>query len=131
MASSAGPNALRDIEHTLSALYDAGLDHHDAAQAFMMLYHWIVSSLVVAPARPLKAGANKVGAVRGSVADRVNRYFAALPIEDIPNVEATAMYLTGDHIDLCLDIIIAGLKTRIPTESAKSQRQPVEVPRLD
>jgi AcrR family transcriptional regulator len=110
---SAGPNALRDIEHTMTALHDAGLDDQDAAQAFMMLYHWVVSSLVVAPARPLKASVNGVGAVRGSAADRVNRYFGALPLEEIPNVEATAIYLTGDHIDLGLDIIIAGLKTRV------------------
>ena len=79
----------------------------------MMVYRWNVSSLLVAPARPVNRAA-ATGGIRASTPDeRIDSYFSALPLDDIPNVRATAAHLTGHNIDFGLDIIIAGFKARI------------------
>ena len=59
-------------------------------------------------------------------------YFAALPLEEIPNIEATVMYLSGSSIEFGLDIIIAGLKARwlaeCPERRGRRQRRRVTAP---
>lgn len=107
-----GPNGLRNMELTLAALHQGGLDDPDGAAAFEMLYQWIVSTLLIAPARTVQRTPLVATGRAATAEDRINRYFSALPIDEIPNVEATVMHLAGDHIDFALDIIIDGLKAR-------------------
>jgi len=115
-----GPNGLANSERAIGLLRDAGFSDEEAAGAFLLLYRWSMATVLVAPARPV--GRHQT-APKGSksTADRINTYFSALPLSDIPNIEATASYLVGTSIDFGLDIIFAGLKTRL---AAKAQPCP-------
>jgi AcrR family transcriptional regulator len=114
-----GPNGLANVEMALAILREAGFDDADAAAAFMMLYRWNVSSLLVAPARPVSRTAVISGVHGGGPSapeERIDRYFSALPLDEIPNVRATAAHLSGHNIDFGLDVIIAGFKARIAAQ---------------
>jgi AcrR family transcriptional regulator len=108
-----GPNGLANVELAVSLLREAGFDDADAAAAFMMLYRWNVSSLLVAPARPVSATARKADGQGAPREDRLTRYFSALPVEQIPNIKATISHLSGHNIDFGLDVIIDGFKARL------------------
>jgi AcrR family transcriptional regulator len=110
-----GPNGLANVERALGLLREAGFDDADAAAAFMMLYRWNMSSLLIAPIRP--AGPTEANAGRGdSVEARIARYFSALPPGEIPHVLATAAHLGGHNIDFGLDIIMEGFKVRLAAQ---------------
>lgn len=114
-----GPNGLANVELAISLLREAGFDNADAAAAFMMLYRWNVSSLLVAPARPVSRvsrGADAAGAPRE---DRLTRYFSALPVEQIPNVKATISHLSGHNIDFGLDVIMEGFKAHLKARAGQ------------
>jgi len=119
-----GPNGLRNMELTLTALHQGGLDDPDGAAAFEMLFHWIVSTLLIAPARAVTRTAPTTTNRPALADDRINRYFGALPIDEIPNVGAAAAHLAGDHIDFALDIIIEGLKARTVAPFPASEAHP-------
>jgi hypothetical protein len=81
----------------------------------MMLYRWNMSSLLIAPARPV----SRTNADRGPREDRIMRYFSALPPDQIPHVKATAKHLSGHNIDFGLDVIIDGFKVRLARLAAE------------
>ncbi|HEX3425705.1 MAG TPA: TetR/AcrR family transcriptional regulator [Acidimicrobiales bacterium] len=124
-----GPNGLANVEMALGLLREAGFCPNDAAAAFMMLYRWNVSSLLVAPARPVSRAPARSGSGSSTQEERIDRYFSALPLDDIPNVRATAAHLSGHNIDFGLDVIMAGFKARIAAQVdaaaiAASDREP-------
>jgi AcrR family transcriptional regulator len=116
-----GPNGLANVERALSLLREAGFDEVDAGAAFMMLYRWNMSSLLIAPARPVSRSARDNPVRGGSADERVGRYFSALPAEQIPHVQATAKYLGGHNIDFGLDVIMDGFKLRLAKQAARMQ----------
>jgi hypothetical protein len=71
-----------------------------------------MSTLLVGRTRPVSRHQTLPSAPK-TKQDRVRAYFAALPLEEIPNIEAAALYLSGSSIDFGLDVIIAGLKTKL------------------
>lgn len=108
-----GPNGLASTELALAILREAGFDDADAGAAFMMLFRWSVSSLLVAPAQPVSRSARKSQARAASAEERVKLFFSALPPEKIPSVKATIMHLSGHDIAFGLDVIIDGLKAKL------------------
>ncbi|MDQ6616666.1 MAG: TetR/AcrR family transcriptional regulator [Actinomycetota bacterium] len=115
-----GPNALANCEQAIGILREAGFTDEDAGAAFLMLYRWIVATLLVAPMRPLGRDRERPPGSFKSKHDRLSFYFSALPLEEIPNIEATVMYLSGTSIKFGLDIIIAGLKARLAATKAEA-----------
>jgi AcrR family transcriptional regulator len=115
-----GPNGLANVERALALLREAGFDELDAAAAFMMLYRWNMSSLLIAPARPVSRAARENPVRGGSAEERIGRYFSALPAEEIPHVRATAKYLSGHNIDFGLDVIMDGFKARLAKQGARA-----------
>jgi TetR/AcrR family tetracycline transcriptional repressor len=108
-----GPNGVANAEHALGILREAGFSDEEAGSAFMMLYRWSMATLLVGRTRPVSRDQELPPAPPTTKEDRLRAYFAALPVEVIPNIEATVMYLSGSSIDFGLDIIIAGLKARL------------------
>ena len=113
-----GPNGLANVERALSLLREAGFDDADAGAAFMMLFRWNVSSLLVAPAVPVSRSARAGSSRGGNAEQRLTKLFSALPRDQIPNVEATVMHLSGHNIDFGLDVIIEGFKARLARKAA-------------
>jgi AcrR family transcriptional regulator len=111
-----GPNGLANSERAIGLLRDAGFSDEEAAGAFLLLYRWSMATVLVAPTRPVSRHQT---APKGSKskAERINAYFSALPLSDIPNIEATATYLVGTSIDFGLDVIFAGLKARLAAKA--------------
>ncbi len=112
-----GPNGLANTEHAVGLLREAGFSDEEAGAAFLLLYRWSMANLLVGRTRPVSRR-QELPRVPKSKEDRLRAYFAALPIEEIPNVEATAMYLSGSSIDFGLDVIMAGLKARLNEKRA-------------
>ncbi|MDQ1415822.1 MAG: hypothetical protein QOF81_1435, partial [Acidimicrobiaceae bacterium] len=55
--------------------------------------------------------------------------FSAVPLEEIPNIEATVMHLSGSSIEFGLDIIIGGLKQRLEKNArARAEAETNEAP---
>jgi AcrR family transcriptional regulator len=111
-----GPNGLENSERAIGLLRHAGFSDEEAAGAFLLLYRWSMATVLVAPARPVS---RKQPAPKGpkSKKERISTYFSALPLQEIPNIEATAVYLVGTSIDFGLDIIFAGLKARLAAKA--------------
>lgn len=107
-----GPNGLAQVEHALGVLREAGFNDEDAADAFYVLWHYQVSSVLVARARPLNA-AMRTGRSDGSAKSRIQLYFSALPVSEIPNVVALASHLDGGNFEFGLDILLSGLRARL------------------
>lgn len=114
-----GPNGLVNVEQALDALRRAGFTDEDAARGFFVLYHYVVSSLLIAPAKPVSLQARDRRS-DGSAASRIELYFSALPEEEIPNVAAVAGDLAGNDFEFGLDVVIAGLRSRLKA-TAKSR----------
>jgi len=115
-----GPNGLANTEHALGILREAGFSDEEAGAAFMMLYRWSMATLLVGRTRPVSRH-QEIPSAPKSKEDRLRAYFAALPLHEIPNIEATVMYLSGSSIDFGLDIIIDGLKARLDRKAAASR----------
>jgi AcrR family transcriptional regulator len=107
-----GPNGLANLEHAINILREAGFSDEDAGGAVMMLYRWSMATLLVGRTRPVSRD-QPLPPVPTSKQDRLDTYFAALPRDQIPNIEATVMFLAGTSIDFGLDMIIAGLRARL------------------
>jgi TetR/AcrR family transcriptional regulator, tetracycline repressor protein len=118
-----GPNGLANIEQTLGAMRRAGFTDEDAARAFFVLYQCVMSSLLIAPARPASLQARDQRS-DGSAASRIELYFSALPEEDIPNVTAVAGYLAGNDFEFGLEVVIAGFQARLETARQASPEAP-------
>jgi TetR/AcrR family tetracycline transcriptional repressor len=109
-----GPNGLANMDWAIGLLREAGFDEEEAAGAFLLLYRWSMATLLVGRARPASRNHQQPPpSPPRSKQERMQAIFAALPIEEIPNIEATMAYLSGTDIELGLDIIIAGLKARL------------------
>ena len=109
-----GPNGLANMDWALGLLLEAGFDEQGAAAAFLLLYRWSMATLLVGRTRPVSRSYEGTPPnVAGSKSDRMQALFSARPLEEVPNVEATMMYLSGTSIDFGLDIIMAGLKARL------------------
>jgi AcrR family transcriptional regulator len=114
-----GPYGLTNVERSLGILREAGFSDRDAARAFFLLYRYVISSLVVAPARPVGLN-DRASRSDGSGEDRISKYFSALPADQIPNVVASAEFMSGDDFDFGLDIVMAGLESRLAATKAAS-----------
>jgi AcrR family transcriptional regulator len=119
-----GPNGLANVERALALLREAGFDDAEAGAAFMMLFRWNVSSLLVAPAVPVSRSARASGSRGGSADERLNKLFSALPRDQIPSIQATVMYLSGHNIDFGLDVIFEGFKARLARKAASGEEPP-------
>lgn len=117
-----GPNGLANIERNIRILREAGFTDQDAADAFLVLYRYVISSLVVAPAKPVGLR-DRATRSDGSGQDRINKYFSALPADQIPNVTATAAYMSGDDFEFGLDILLAGLQARLAATTTRKGRR--------
>lgn len=107
-----GPNGLANMERVVGLLREAGLPDHDAAHAFMALWHLIVGSILVSPVRPVDRSQVQR---RGSRNDRVAVFFSALPPREIPNVVAVADHFSGRSFEYGLDLFVVGLHDRLRT----------------
>lgn len=106
-----GPNGLANMERVVGILREAGLPDHDAAHAFMALWHLMVGSILVSPVRPIDRSHVRR---RGSGAeDRVAVYFSALPPREIPNVVAVADRFSARSFEYGLDLFVVGLHERL------------------
>ncbi|HUR23617.1 MAG TPA: TetR/AcrR family transcriptional regulator [Acidimicrobiales bacterium] len=118
-----GPNGMAQVEYALGVLREAGFNDEDAADAFYVLWHYQVSSVLVARARPVDA-AMRTGRSDGTRESRIRLYFSALPMSEIPNVVALAGHLDGGNFEFGLDIILSGLRARLagPRAPAKAKK---------
>ena len=107
-----GPNGLANMEHPIQVLRDAGFDDADAAFAFLMLYHYSIASLLIAPVKALDPG-ERASRSDGTLQDQVRRYFGAAPPEQIPNVLRVAPWLVQDSFEFGLEVILHGLQQRL------------------
>lgn len=120
-----GPNGLANLEHAVKILRQAGFSDHDAGSAVLLLYRWSMASLLIGRTRPTSPDHPRPPRA-ATKEERLAAYFSALPREQIPNIEATVMTLTGTSIDFGLDVIIDGLKARLAATTA--QKQPASRP---
>jgi TetR/AcrR family tetracycline transcriptional repressor len=107
-----GPNGVANVEHALGILRQAGFSDEESGAAFMLLYRWSMATLLVGRTRPVSRHVEPPPVPR-TKEDRLRAYFSALPIEEIPNIEATVVHMSGSSIEFGLDIIISGLKERL------------------
>ncbi len=124
-----GPNGLANMDWAIGLLREAGFDEQEAAAAFLLLYRWSMATLLVGRTRPVSRSYQQASPnVASSKSDRMRALFSARPLEEVPNVEATMMYLSGTSIDFGLDIVMAGLKARL---ACKAQAQAESDGRVD
>ena len=107
-----GPNGLANMEHTVGILRDAGFDDDEAASAFVALWHFVLGSILVGPAKPVDRG-RRDRRSEGTAESRIDAYFCALPVEDIPNVAAVAGHFTGGEFEFGLELMLNGLRRRL------------------
>ncbi|HEX2701190.1 MAG TPA: TetR/AcrR family transcriptional regulator C-terminal domain-containing protein [Acidimicrobiales bacterium] len=107
-----GPYGLANMERILGILREAGFDDADAAAAFSVVRHFCVASMLVGPVRPVdrsKRGSRSDGSRQG----RIDTYFSALPVDEIPNVARSATFLGSDSFEFGLEVLLAGLRARV------------------
>jgi hypothetical protein len=101
-----GPHGLLVIDRTIELLLQGGLSPADAADAFFALYTYTVGFHQIGHIVPLRDAASQ---------DEIG-YYAALPPEQIPSIQAVSPHLSGVHrpgrFDHGLDIILAGLQAK-------------------
>ncbi|HEX3424852.1 MAG TPA: TetR/AcrR family transcriptional regulator [Acidimicrobiales bacterium] len=122
---SLGPNGLANLEHAVEILRQAGFSDDDAGSAVTLLYRWSMASLVVSRAQPTAADQPPLPQT-ATKEERMAAYFSALPREEIPNIEASAMTLSATSFDFGLDVIIAGLKARLAATTALQEPPDVQ-----
>ena len=113
-----GPNGLANTELALATLREAGFNDAEAGAAFMMLFRWSVSSLLVAPAEPVNRKAPHPRARGLSADERMKLFFSSLPPEQVPSVRATVMHLSGHDLSFGLDVILDGFKSQLAKKAA-------------
>lgn len=107
-----GPNGLAQVDYAIGVLREAGFGDEDAADAFYLLWQYQVASVLVARAQPVDA-TRRASRSDGSAESRIQLYFSALPLEQIPNVAAVARHLTGGSFEFGLDVLLSGLRARL------------------
>ncbi len=107
-----GPNGLANMEAPIQVLREAGFDDGEAAFAFLMLYHYSIASLLIAPVKALDPD-ERTSRSDGSLQDQVRRYFGAVEPELIPNVLGVAPWLVQDSFEFGLEVILNGLQQRL------------------
>jgi TetR/AcrR family transcriptional regulator, tetracycline repressor protein len=111
-----GPNGLANMERPIALLREAGFSDADAGAAFMMLYHYSIASLLIAPVKAVDPK-ERDSRSDGTTEDRIRRYFAALEPEDIPNTLGLAPYLMADSFEFGLEVILSGLRDRLEAQA--------------
>ncbi len=102
-----GPHGLLVIERTIELLLQGGLSPTEAADAFFALYTYTAGFHQMGHIAPLRdiTSQDEIG------------YYAALPPEQIPSIQAVSPNLSGAHragrFDYGLDLILAGLQTKV------------------
>lgn len=112
-----GPHGLANIERGVGILREAGLSDRDAGGAFLVLWRYTLGSVLLAPARPVDPS-HRVGPRDETPQGRIETYFSALPMEEIPNVVAGLAHFAGGSFDLGLELIICGLRERVAAADA-------------
>ena len=107
-----GPYGLANIEWGLGILRRAGLSDQDSAASFFALWRYCLGSILVAPPKPVDP-ARRDGGSDGTAPDRIETYFCALPLAEIPNVAAAAAHLSGSTFAFGLELIISGIHERL------------------
>jgi TetR/AcrR family transcriptional regulator, tetracycline repressor protein len=116
-----GPNGLANMEHPIRILREAGFSDADAASAFLMLYHYSIASLLIAPVKALDP-TERDHRSDGTLEDQVRRYFGAVEPERIPNVLGVAPWLVQDSFEFGLEVILSGLRQRLDEQSRAVDR---------
>lgn len=111
-----GPHGLANIERIVGILRQAGFSDKDAADAFFSLWHFSVASILVGPAQPVERE-RRTGRSDGTRQGRIDTYFSALPVDEIPHVAAVALHLNPDCFEFGLELLIAGLRGRLEATS--------------
>lgn len=122
-----GPYGLANIERILGILREAGCNDEDAAAAFFSLWHFSVASILVGPAKPVDPSRRGRGS-DGTRDGRIDTYFSALPVSEIPNVAALALHLNPDCFEFGLELIISGLRERLATAQPQARKPPPKRP---
>ena len=107
-----GPYGLANTERVIAILRQAGFRDEDAANAFFVLWHYAMASVLVAPVKPVDPSQRDARS-DGTPEGRIRTYFSALPMTEIPNLVAVAPYLTGGSFEFGLDLIIHGLRAQL------------------
>jgi AcrR family transcriptional regulator len=102
-----GPHGLMVIERTIELLLQGGLSPVEAADAFFALYTYTAGFHQMGHIAPL----------RDTASQDETGYYAALPPEQIPSIQAVGPHLSGVHrpgrFDYGLDVILAGVQTKV------------------
>ncbi|MDP9073033.1 MAG: TetR/AcrR family transcriptional regulator [Actinomycetota bacterium] len=114
-----GPNGLTNIERLLRILRTAGFSDQDAADAFFLLYRYMVASLLMGRTVPVRSQ-DRAKRSDGTSQDRIDKYFSALPSDRIPHTAAVAGRLSGDDFEFGLDVIMTGLRARLAATKQKA-----------
>ena len=107
-----GPYGLANTERVITILREAGFRDEDAANAFFVLWHYAMASVLVAPVKPVDPSQRDARS-DGTPEGRIRTYFSALPMADIPNLVAVAPHLSGGNFEFGLDLIIHGLRANL------------------
>jgi AcrR family transcriptional regulator len=116
-----GPYGLAITERCVGILREAGFGDGDAADALRILWNYSIASVLVAPVKPVdhsERGVRSDGTGQG----RIETYFSALPVDEIPNLAAVAGHLAGDSFEFGLELIMSGLQARL--EARRSEASP-------
>ena len=109
-----GPHGLANIERIVGILREAGFSDEDAADAFFSLWHFSVASILVGPAKPVERE-RRASHSDGTRQGRIETYFSALPVDEIPHVAAVALHLNPDCFEFGLELLLSGLRGRLET----------------
>jgi TetR/AcrR family tetracycline transcriptional repressor len=118
-----GPNGLAQVDYALGVLRQAGFADEEAADAFYVLWQYQVASVLVARAKPMDASM-RAGRSDGSADRRIQLYFSALPVSQIPNVAALAPYLDGGDFEFGLEVLLSGLRARLAASRDAAEVSP-------
>jgi AcrR family transcriptional regulator len=112
-----GPNGLANIERVIRILRAAGFSDQDAADGFFLMYRYMVASLLMGRTLPVRTK-DRPKRSDGSGQDRIEKYFSALPSDQIPNTAAVAALLSGDDFEFGLNVMMTGLEARLAAAQA-------------
>ncbi len=87
-----------------------------------MLFHYSISSLLVAPVKAVDP-AERDSRSDGTTEDQIRRYFGAVPASEIPNTLTVAAYVAGGSFDFGLEMILVGLRQRLAEEPTGAKRR--------
>lgn len=124
-----GPYGLANMERVLRVLRGAGFSDQEAADAFSVLWHFSVASMLIGPTKPVDHSM-RGGHSDGTPGGRIETYFSALPVEDIPNVAALALHMGADCFEFGVSLILDGLRARLEKRQLTSGHRPANIRRI-